>query len=353
MLSVQEASKNLITEIIVVDNNSTDESCAMIHSKFPKVNLITNKKNIGFSKANNLGVEVAKGEFILILNPDTVLAEDTIDKTVLFAERKSNYGAIGVKFIDGTGNFLPECKRNIPTLKIAGQKIRGNSKNYYANHIGENEIAKAEILSGAFMLMNREVYVKVGGFDEDYFMFGEDVDLSYKLLNNGFQNYYFGENSILHYKGESTVKDISYLQNFYSAMHIFYRKHFKINILYKLVARAFVWSMIHLRFLIGNKGNKKKKPIGNLLFVSDNNVIYQSVKNKLQVKKVSMNDQLPEYANDFDMVIYDNSFISYKDIINNMHHMKLSDMAKRIIPKGTSFFIGSDSSVSEGEVVEF
>ena len=170
----------MITEIIVVDNNSTDESCAMIHWKFPKVNLITNKKNIGFSKANNQGVEMAKGEFILILNPDTVLAEDTIDKTVLFAERKSNYGAIGVKFIDGTGNFLPECKRNIPTLKIAGQKIRGNSKNYYANHIGENEIAKVEILSGAFMLIKREVYVKVGGFDESL-KTREDQDLWIRL----------------------------------------------------------------------------------------------------------------------------------------------------------------------------
>ena len=353
MLSVQEATKNLITEIIVVDNNSTDESCALIHRKFPEVNLITNKKNIGFSKANNQGVAIAKGEFILILNPDTVLADDTIDKTFLFAKRKSNFGAIGVKFIDGTGNFLPECKRNIPTLKIAGQKIRGNSKNYYANHIGENKIAKVEILSGAFMMMKREVYVKVGGFDEDYFMFGEDIDLSYKLLNNGFQNYYFGENSILHYKGESTVKDKSYLQNFYRAMHIFYRKHFKINIFYKLAARVFVWTMIHLRFLMINKGNKKKKPIGNLLFIGNNDVTFESVKNKIQAKKASINKQLPEYSNNFDMVIYDNSFISNKDIINNIQHLQSSDISKRIIPKRTSFFIGSDSSVSEGEVVEF
>ncbi|MCK4561407.1 MAG: glycosyltransferase family 2 protein, partial [Flavobacteriaceae bacterium] len=227
LLSVQAASKNITTEIIVVDNNSTDVSCTVIRDKFPVVKLIENKKNVGFSKANNQGVAVAEGEFILILNPDTVIAEDTLDTVLTFADKQENLGAIGIKFIDGTGNFLPECKRNIPTIKIANQKIRGNTQKYYANHIDENKIAKVEILTGAFMLMKREGYLEVGGFDEDYFMFGEDIDLSYKLLNNGFQNYYFGETTMLHYKGESTIKDLTYLKNFYNAMQIFYKKHYK------------------------------------------------------------------------------------------------------------------------------
>jgi GT2 family glycosyltransferase len=282
LLSIQGASKNLTTEIIVIDNNSTDGSCEMIQNKFPIVRIIKNNKNIGFSKANNRGVEKAKGEYVLILNPDTVLAEDTIDRAFLFAEKQSNLGAVGVKFIDGTGKFLRECKRNIPTVKIAGQKISGNSKNYYANQIGENEIAKAEILTGAFMLIKREVYLNIGGFDEDYFMFGEDIDLSYKLMNNGFQNYYYGKTKIIHYKGESTSKDISYLRNFYGSMQIFYKKHFKINPLLKLVSFLGFQLLIGVKYLKFTRKIKIKKRIKKVLLISDNkqicnNIIWQKI----------------------------------------------------------------------------
>ncbi len=258
LLSVQKAVSKINAEIMVVDNNSKDGSREMIMTKFPNVSLIVNKDNFGFSRANNQGVEQATGEFILILNPDVILAEDTLENVLSFVEEQSNIGAVGVRFIDGTGNILPECKRNIPTIKISTHKLLGDSKNYYASHIPEKEIRKVEILTGAFMLMKREVYLKVGGFDEDYFMYGEDIDLSYKLIKSGYQNYYYGQTTIIHYKGESTVKDISYLINFYGAMQIFYKKHYNVNSVYNLLSKFAIKTMIILKKISIEKKLSKK-----------------------------------------------------------------------------------------------
>ncbi|HIP26962.1 MAG TPA: glycosyltransferase family 2 protein, partial [Flavobacteriaceae bacterium] len=201
--SVFDACKNISAEVIVVDNNSDDLSCEMVEKFFPKVKLIANKKNTGFSTANNQGVAIAKGKYVLILNPDTVVAEDTFEKILAFAITKNNLGALGVKLIDGTGRFLPESKRGIPTPKTSINKIIGiTNKKYYANHLQENENGKIEILVGAFMFMKRSIYNEVNGFDEDYFMYGEDIDLSYKILKKGYKNYYLTDTKIIHYKGE-------------------------------------------------------------------------------------------------------------------------------------------------------
>ena len=353
LLSVQAASKNITTEIIVVDNNSTDVSCTVIRDKFPVVKLIENKKNVGFSKANNQGVAVAEGEFILILNPDTVIAEDTLDTVLTFADKQENLGAIGIKFIDGTGNFLPECKRNIPTIKIANQKIRGNTQKYYANHIDENKIAKVEILTGAFMLMKREGYLEVGGFDEDYFMFGEDIDLSYKLLNNRLQNYYFGETTILHYKGESTIKDLTYLKNFYNAMQIFYKKHYKVNVFSSFVSKVAVKIMILLKSFVKQVDTQKGNKVFDLLYIGDSEKVFKKSKNKIKPQVAEKNNILSRDCSSFDKIIFDNTIMSNKEIIENMMKLRSVKISKRIIPNGTSFFIGSDSSNSRGEAVEF
>ena len=227
--SVEQSITSIDAEIIVVDNDSSDDSCDMVKQKFPSVTLISNKENVGFAKANNQGVKIAKGEYVCILNPDTVIAEDTFIKLLEFAKTKSDIGAIGCKLIDGSGKFLPESKRNVPVVKVALQKLFGNGKNYYANHLNENETGKVDVLVGAFMFLKRDVYIKVKGFDEDYFMYGEDIDLSYKLLQSGFQNYYFGETTCIHYKGESTAKDKKYTERFYKAMKLFYKKHFNIQ----------------------------------------------------------------------------------------------------------------------------
>ncbi len=202
LLSVEKALRGIEGEIIVVDNISPDDSCEMVKKEFPKVILIENKENVGFSKANNQGVAVAKGDFVLILNPDTVVAEDTFSKILFEAKKRPNLGMLGVKLIDGTGRFLPESKRGLPTPKVAFNKLFGISSTttgkYYATHLDENESGVIDILVGAFMLMQRKKYNEVAGFDEDYFMYGEDIDLSYKLLKKGYQNYYFPFNQIIH-----------------------------------------------------------------------------------------------------------------------------------------------------------
>ncbi len=227
--SVQAALTTINSEIIVVDNHSSDESCLMLQKLFPEIILVANTDNVGFSKANNQGVALAKGTHLCILNPDTVVAEDTFVKLLSFSETTNNVGAIGCRLIDGSGRFLPESKRNVPSPKVALQKIVGRDQAYYATTIKTNEIGKASILVGAFMFMKTEIYRESGGFDERYFMYGEDIDLSYSIENLGYDNYYYGHTTILHFKGESTLKDKVYAARFYGAMKLFYDKYFSSN----------------------------------------------------------------------------------------------------------------------------
>jgi O-antigen biosynthesis protein len=234
--SVKSASKNLETEIFVVDNNSIDDSVVMVQSKFPEVLLIANKENTGFSKANNQAMRIAKGEYVLLLNPDTVVEEDTFNQCIEFMDTHSDSGGLGVEMLDGKGKFLPESKRGLPTPSVAFYKISGlsslfpRSKKFGKYHLGylpQNETNEIEILSGAFMLMRKTVLDKVGLLDEDFFMYGEDIDLSYRIILGGYKNYYFPKTRIIHYKGESTKKSsVNYVFVFYNAMVIFAKKHF-------------------------------------------------------------------------------------------------------------------------------
>lgn len=253
LLSVREATKNLQAEVFVVDNNSVDESVSLVKEKFPEVNLIANKENLGFSKANNQAIKIAKGRYVLLLNPDTVVEADTFTKTVAFMDSHPEAGGLGVRMLDGKGNFLPESKRGLPTPAAALFKMSGLSKlfpknkklaYYHQGHLNEFEINQVEILSGAFMLMRKEALDKTGYLDEDFFMYGEDIDLSYRILKAGYKNYYFPETNIIHYKGESTKKDsVNYVFVFYKAMIIFAKKHFSSHnakILYLLINIAIV-----------------------------------------------------------------------------------------------------------------
>ena len=235
VLSVRKALEDIDGEIIVVDNNSKDDSCTMMKRLFPDVQLIENKANLGFPKGNNIGVDKAKGKYICILNPDTVVAEDTFVKMLDFVKSKPDLGIAGCKLIDGTGNFLPECKRGVPTPWVAFTKVLGLYKvfpksslfnQYYAQHLDQNQTGKVDILVGAFMVMKRDLYLEVGGFDENCFMYSDDIDLSYSVLKKGKSNYYYHETSVIHYKGESTVRDGTYMKRFREAMQFFYQKHF-------------------------------------------------------------------------------------------------------------------------------
>ncbi len=235
--SVQNASKSIEMEIFVVDNNSVDGSSQLIKEKFPDIYFIENKENTGFSKANNQAITLAKGKYILLLNPDTVVEEDTFEKVISFMDTHPDAGGLGVKMIDGKGSFLPESKRGLPTPWTAFFKIFGLAKlfpkskrfgKYHLSYLNENEINEVDVLSGAFMLLRKSALDKAGLLDETFFMYGEDIDLSYRIQLEGYKNYYFPETTIIHYKGESTKKgSLNYVKVFYNAMIIFAKKHFQ------------------------------------------------------------------------------------------------------------------------------
>lgn len=239
LISAQKALKNVDGEIIVVDNHSMDGSVELIRQKFPNIKLIASKKNLGFSKGNNLGIEQATGEYILLLNPDTLVEEDTFEKVISFMDNNHKAGGLGVKMIDGKGHFLPESKRGLPTPRVAFYKMFGLSKlfprsrefgQYHLTYLNENEIHEVDVLSGAFMLLRKTALDKVGLLDETFFMYGEDIDLSYRIQLGGYKNYYYPKTKIIHYKGESTKKtSVNYVFVFYRAMVIFATKHFSKN----------------------------------------------------------------------------------------------------------------------------
>jgi O-antigen biosynthesis protein len=236
LYSVRRAVEGLEAEVFVVDNNSVDGSVKMVQEKFPEAIVMDNKENLGFSKANNQAIRKSKGEYVLLLNPDTVVEDDTFRKVVAFMDEHPDAGGLGVKMIDGKGNFLPESKRGLPTPAVAFYKIFGLSKffpksrifgKYHLGYLDKDQVNEVEILSGAFMLMRRSVLDKTGLLDESFFMYGEDIDLSYRILKAGYKNYYFPDTRIIHYKGESTKKgSINYVILFYNAMILFASKHF-------------------------------------------------------------------------------------------------------------------------------
>lgn len=234
--SVEKAISGLDAEVFVVDNNSSDDSCSMVRELFPWVKLIDNKENLGFSKANNQAIRKSSGEYVLLLNPDTVVEESTFKLTCEFMDKHPDAGGLGVYMIDGKGNFLPESKRGLPTPAVAFWKIFGLSAlfpksktfgRYHLGYLSKDETHSIDVLSGAFMQMRKSVLEKTGLLDEDYFMYGEDIDLSYRIVKAGYKNYYYPGTKIIHYKGESTKKSsVNYVIVFYKAMVIFARKHF-------------------------------------------------------------------------------------------------------------------------------
>lgn len=353
VLSVLKALENIDGEIIVIDNNSSDDSCAMMKELFPNVKLIENKENLGFPKGNNIGVAQAKGEYICILNPDTVVSEDTFTSILnsKLATRNSQLGIIGCKLIDGTGNFLPESKRGVPTPWVAFTKIFGLYKvsnlfgKYYAQHLTENQSGKVDILVGAFMVMKRELYNEIGGFDEKCFMYSDDIDLSYMALKKGKTNYYFHETSVIHYKGESTIRDGKYMKRFQEAMNFFYSKHFKKSFVFDVFMKfgAFVFSFI--------KKNQSKQIIRTI----DEYIIFSKdlLELNLNIKETILND-FSAFKNNSNLnieIIFDTKSFSYKDIINFMNCNKSKNLTfKNYIPN-SNYAIGSNNSIDRGEII--
>ncbi len=223
-------------EVLVVDNHSTDGSIEYLRPLFPFAKFISNHKNLGFSKANNQALQLAQGKYVLFLNPDTILPEDVFQRTIAFMEAHPNAGALGVHMVDGAGIFLKESKRGLPTPWVSFCKMSGLTalfpsshvfSKYYMGHLNESSTHEVDVIAGAFMLASKQALNKTGGFDEQFFMYAEDIDLSYRMQKAGYVNYYYADVSIIHFKGESTRKDARYVKLFYRAMQQFVRKHYR------------------------------------------------------------------------------------------------------------------------------
>ncbi len=289
LYAVQRASAQLQTEVYVVDNNSTDGSVAYLSALFPEVHFIANKQNLGFAKACNQPLPLCQGKYILFLNPDTIVAEDTFSACVQFMDANEKAGALGCRMIDGAGNFLQESKRSFPSASVSFYKLSGLSSlfpsstkfnKYVLGHLPEDQVHMVDVLCGAFMMVRQDVLLKLKGFDEDYFMYAEDIDLSYRIKKAGYRNYYFPGTTIVHFKGESSKQDENkHLHLFYGAMKIFVRKHYwagKAGLYSNLLTLA-----IYLRAAISFfslplkliKGRNKTKKIKNFQLIGDEEAV--------------------------------------------------------------------------------
>ena len=253
LVSVLNATRKVQAEIIVVDNDSKDGTTIYIPQKFPQIKFIANKKNVGFSAANNIGFEHCTSPYVFILNPDTLITEQCVTRLISFFEEHELAGGVGLRMLDGNGAYLPESKRGFPSPWVSFCKIFGLSSlfpkssfwnGYYLGHFNDQEVQKVDVLSGACMCVRREILEQIGGFDEDYFMYGEDIDISYRIKKAGYQNYYLPEPNIIHYKGESTRKaSFNYIKHFYRAMLIFSKKHLtpKMEFAYNLSIKSAIY----------------------------------------------------------------------------------------------------------------
>lgn len=314
-------------EIFIVDNNSTDGSIEYLKTRFLKTNIhfIENKTNPGFSKANNQAINLAKGEYILLLNPDTVLAENTVKHVCLFMDSNPLSGAVGVKMINGSGQFLPESKRGFPSPWASFCKIFGLASifpksslfgAYNLLYLNEDNIHQVPILVGAFMMIRKKALDKAGVLDEAFFMYGEDIDLSYRIQQVGYKNYYLPE-YIIHYKGESTDKgDVKYMNAFYGAMKIFYNKYYPHNKFFSSLI------FVGIKTKIAIEGLKKAIKISN--------------------KKRNIRNEIITFnKNDF----------SYEEIIHQMDRNKKQHVQYRIYNPVTGTIIGTQFSEQKIEHV--
>ena len=240
--SVQRALEGTEGEVFVVDNHSDDDSVETVRQHYPWVRLIENQENLGFAKANNQAIRQAQGDYILLLNPDTVVAEDTFHGVLAFMDEHPKAGGAGVMMCYEDGSRAPESRRALPTPWVAALKMMGFTKRYYLSDLPWDQPCRIEVVSGAFCLLRHEAIKTVGLLDEDFFMYGEDIDLSYRLLKGGWENWYLPY-SIIHYKGRSTRKsDYRYVHVFYQAMLIFFQKHYShLSIIYTVPVKMAIY----------------------------------------------------------------------------------------------------------------
>lgn len=287
--SVRRAAEGLQVEVYVVDNLSTDGSIPYLSKRFPEVTFVENKENVGFARANNQAIRLSTGKYVLLLNPDTIVAEHTLGDFVRFMDEHPEAGGAGAYMLRTDGTFAPESRRGLPTPFVAFCKMSGLASlfprsrvfgRYYMGYLDENEMNEMEIISGAYMFLRREALDKVGLLDEDFFMYGEDIDLSYRILKGGYKNYFL-PTRMLHYKGESTEKSsYRYVYTFYQAMRLFFRKHYAhYSFLVSLPINLAIWARSFLAY-IGNQFRHRKRHVAepapmNMLVVGSPQMLEQ------------------------------------------------------------------------------
>lgn len=240
--SVRKALEGIEGEVFVVDNHSSDDTVSMLRNQYSWVRLIENQENLGFAKANNIAIRQSQGDYVLLLNPDTVVGEQTLRSALLFMDEHPKAGGAGVMMLNTDGTRAPESRRALPTPWVSCLKMLGFTKRYYMSHLPWDAPGRIDVVSGAFCLLRKEALDKIGLLDEDFFMYGEDIDLSYRLLKAGWENWYLPY-AIVHHKGKSTQKsDYRYVHIFYQAMLIFFRKHYShLSIFYTLPVKMAIY----------------------------------------------------------------------------------------------------------------
>ena len=311
--SVNKAIKNIKGEIIVIDNNSSDGTVELLESKKYNLNLIKSETNLGFSKASNKAAESAKGEYLFFLNPDTIIPEDIF--VHFFRLNKPNLGIFGFRMIDGKGNFLKESKRNLPSITIIFKKLLGFDDKYYST-IDEHESGHVDVLCGANMIFQNSTFKKVDGFNEEYFMYGEDIEVCFQVKQIGNKNFYSSDSTIIHFKGESTINDIHYLRNFYGAMSIYFKNVFSTNRFLLALIIFFSKLLILIKSFSTERQRSDFKSKKNFLLGN------KSV-NKLNnlFGDITMVRKIDDSMNDCN-IIFDSNYMTYKQIINYVNNTR-------------------------------
>lgn len=369
LCSVTAATSEFEVEIIVIDNASTDNSITYLKPLFPQVIFIQNKTNEGFAKANNRALEQASGNYTLFLNPDTILAEDTLIQCLSFFQKTPNAGAVGVRMIDGSGTFLPESKRSFPSPKVSFYKLAGLSGlfpkskrfgRYALGNLDEKEVHEIDVVAGAFMMIPKETLDETGGFDEQFFMYAEDIDLSYRIQKKGYQNYYLGNVTIVHFKGESTKKgSLNYVKVFYNAMNVFVKKWYnggsawllRQGLQLGIVVRGLV-SIVALPF----QKKKTKQPVyfEKILLLGSKKETVQAkeiVANSYPEKSIIDQQNISELGYFFrgQMIVFCISELSYKRTIELLQQTTANSY--KWFGKNSNCIVGSVNKNSTGEVI--
>ena len=355
--SVCAAVEGLDAEVIVVDNASIDGSVAWIKQQFPKVVIVENKQNTGFPKGNNLGVAKAKGDYICILNPDTIVAENTFKDALVFMQQHPKVGIMGPKLLDGSGLFLKESKRGVPTPWVAFTKVAGLYKispqlfgRYYNQRLSKNKSGPTDILVGAFMFMEAAHYRDLEGFDEDCFMYSDDIDLSYRSLQIGKQNFYNPAIIVVHFKGESTPKDFAFQMMFREAMNYFYSKHFHVSNFVKMWIKLATYIFSLLKRIRGSKKLAKR-------FVPKR---YWLISKELDLE-IGVNKNIPfthtrslygvfKHRSSRTELIFDSDTLSFAEMIDFMD-ANGNSFSYKFLSSDKKHAVGSNSSVAKGEVL--